>query len=159
MKAYNEGFLLGVYLHFPFSYEELEHAYKQILVGNEFIDKYGYSYEEYFISNYNMPFSVNKYGFPQKLAERFDELENYLHYPSEVICLIAENRGYTPIIFELDNSEMISNDEKLGYFLVEEALIIVPENLKNYLHYENLGRDYRLNTIGDFAGNYFVEFL
>lgn len=159
LKAYNEGFLLGVYLHLPFSDKDLEQAYKQILVGNEFVDRYGCSYEEYFISDYDLPFSVNEYDFPQKLAERFDRLENYLHYPREVIELIAGNKGYRPTIFELDDSEMMSNDEKLGYALVDEALILVPAHLGNYLDYEAIGRDYRMTMVGEFVGNYYIEFL
>lgn len=99
LKAYNEGFLIGVYLHFPFSDDDLEQAYKQILVGNEFVDEYGYSYEEYFISDYDMPFRVNEYDFPQKLAEKFDKLKSFLHYPREVVELIAENISCTPTIF------------------------------------------------------------
>lgn len=159
LKAYNEGFLLGVYLHFPFSDDDLEKAYKQILVGNEFFDKYDCSYEEYFISDYDMPFLVNEYDFPQKLAERFNELENYLNYPREVVEVIAENLGCIPTIFELDDNETMSNDEKLGYALVDEALILVPTHLRNYLDYEALGRDYRLTINGEFVGNYYIEFL
>lgn len=159
LKAYSEGFLLGVYLHLPFSDKDLEQAYKQILVGNEFVDSYGCSYEEYFISDYDMPFSVNEYDFPQKLAERFDGLENYLHYSREVIELIAGNEGYRPTIFELNDSEMMSNDEKLGYALVDEALIPVPAHLGNYLDYEAIGRDYRMTMVGEFVGNYYIEFL
>lgn len=54
---------------------------------------------------------------------------------------------------------MMSNDEKLGYALVDEALIIVPVHLINYLDYEAIGRDYRLNMVGEVAGNYYIEFL
>lgn len=158
-KAYNEGFLLGVYPHFPFSDENLEQAYKQILVGNEFVDEFGCSYEEYFISDYDMPFPVNEYDFPQKLAELFDELEDYFHYPREVIELIAENKDCTPVIFGLDGNEMMSNDEKLGYAIVDEALIVVPEYLRKYIDYEVIGRDYRLSMVGEFVGNYYIELL
>ncbi|EFU15383.1 hypothetical protein ACMDXX_000983 [Enterococcus faecalis] len=45
LKAWNEGYVVDVYLHFPFSDEDLEQAYKQILVGNEFVDELGNSYE------------------------------------------------------------------------------------------------------------------
>ncbi|MGI6154387.1 MAG: antirestriction protein ArdA, partial [Enterococcus lemanii] len=95
LKAYNEGFLLGVYLHFPISNEDLEEAYKQILIGSEFIDKDGCSYEEYFISDYDMPFLVNEYDSPKELARRLEELEKYSHYPRKVIETIAENSGCT----------------------------------------------------------------
>lgn len=46
LKAYNEGFLLGVYLHFPFDEEDLAQAYQTICVENEFVDEFGCSYEE-----------------------------------------------------------------------------------------------------------------
>lgn len=159
LKAYNEGFLLGVYLHFPFSEKELEQAYKQILIGNEFVDKYGCSYEEHFISDYDMPFSVDEYDFPQKLAEKFEELAKYSEYTRAVIELISENSGYIPTIYELDDSSTMTNDEKLGYTLVDETLVIVPTHLRNYIDYEALGRDYRLRVNGDFTDNYFIEFL
>ncbi|MGG5342400.1 antirestriction protein ArdA [Enterococcus sp. AZ192] len=159
LKAYNEGYLVGVYLHFPFSDEDLEQAYKQILVGNEFIDEFGCSYEEYFISDYDTPFQVSEYSFPQKLAEKYEGLGTYEDYPRSVIEVIAEHEGCRPSIFELDDNVMMSNDEKLGYVLVEEALITVPEHLRNYLDYEAMGRDYQLNTVSTFIDNYFIEFL
>ncbi|MCB5956368.1 antirestriction protein ArdA [Enterococcus sp. CWB-B31] len=74
LKAYNEEYLVGVYLHFPFSDEDLEQVYKQILVGNELVDEFGNSYEEYFISNYDMSFQVGEYSFPQKLSEKHEIL-------------------------------------------------------------------------------------
>lgn len=46
LKVYKEGYLVGVYLHFPFSDEHLEQSYKQILVGNEFVDELGCSYKK-----------------------------------------------------------------------------------------------------------------
>ena len=159
LKAYNAGYLVGVYLHFPFSDEELKEAYKQILVGNEFVDKFGYSYEEYFISDYDMPFQVGEYSFPQELSEKYESLRAYEDYPRNIIEVIAEYEGCRPIIYELDDNVMMSNDEKLGYFLVDEALITVPEHLRSYLDYEAIGRDYRLNVAGDFVDNYFIEFL
>ena len=78
MKAYNEGFLLGVYLHFPFDKEDLAQAYQTICVGNEFVDEFGCSYEEYLITDYDVPFCVGEYDFPQSLAERYDSLKEYM---------------------------------------------------------------------------------
>lgn len=158
LKAYNEGYLVGVYLHFPFTEEELDEAYKQILVDNEFVDDFGYSYEEYFISDYDAPFEVSEYSFPQSLSEKYESLIEYEGYSRSVIELIAEYEGSRPIIFELDDSIM-SDDKKLGYALVDEAIISVLEHLRNYLDYEAIGRDYRLNVVGDFVDNYFIEFI
>lgn len=51
LKAYNEGMLLGIYLHFLFDRDDLNQVFKQIYVGNEFVDEFGSLYEEYFISD------------------------------------------------------------------------------------------------------------
>lgn len=157
LKAYNEGYLLGVYLHFPFSNKDLEMAYKQILVGNEFVDEYGCSYEEYFITDYDTPFLIGEYDFPQALAEKYDSLKEYMSYPNEVIRTIAKHQGQQLTIYEL--REGSTNEEKLGYVLVDEGLVTVPQSLRNYIDYEAVGRDYAINTCGEFAANYFVEFF
>ena len=83
----------------------------------------------------------------------------YEDYPRNLIELIAEYEGSRPIIFELDDSMMMSNDKKLGYLLIDEGMIEVPEHLRNYLDYEAIGRDHRLNVVGEFVDNYFIEFI
>lgn len=147
-KAYNEGFLLEVYLHFPFSDEDLEQAYKQILVGNEFVDEFGCSYEEYFISDYDAPFSIWEYDFPQFLAERYDDsIEAYMRYPDEVVRVIAENKDAEVNIIDLDGIG-VNDYEKLGYALVDLGYYNIPEYLMNYIDYEAIGRDYDFGTNG-----------
>lgn len=157
LGAYNEGFLLGAYLHFPFDSDDLDAVYKAIYVGNEFVDEFGCSYEEYFITDYDAPFSIGEYDFPQALAEKYDSLEEYIDYPDEVIRVIAGYQGERPIIHEL--FEGSTDEEKLGYVLVDEGLIMVPEHLRNYIDYEAIGRDYAINVSGEFVGEYFIEFL
>ncbi|WP_324254784.1 antirestriction protein ArdA [Enterococcus sp. BWT-B8] len=157
LKAYNEGFLLGVYLHFPFDQTDLDEAYEAIYIGNEFIDEFGYPYEEYFITDYDAPFSVEEYDSPKSLAEKYDRLEEYMNYPEDVVQIIASHEGEELTIYEL--YEGSTDEEKLGYVLVDDGLIIVPEHLRNYVDYEAIGRDYALNTNGDFAEDYFNEFL
>lgn len=78
LRAYNEGILLGVYLHFPFDENSLDEAYKAIHVGNEFIDKNGCSYEECFITDYEAPLEVGEYSSPLILAEKYNILEGLL---------------------------------------------------------------------------------
>ena len=41
LNAYNEGALLGTYLHFPFDRDDLNQAFQQIYVGSEFVDEFG----------------------------------------------------------------------------------------------------------------------
>ena len=93
--------------------------YKAIYVGNEFVNKYGESYEEYFITDYDLPFDIGEYDMPQAITEKYSELSEYLGYPREVVKAIAENLGSEIHIIELDNDILGSNEEKLGYALVD----------------------------------------
>lgn len=157
LKAYNEGVLLGVYLHFPFDSDDLNVACKAIYIGNEFVDEFGCSYEEYFVTDDDAPFSVEEYDSPRLLAEKYESLEEYMYLPDSVVQIISNHEGENPIIYQL--FEGSTNEEKLGYVLVKEGLIIVPEHLRNYIDYEAIGRDYVLSMNGDFAEDHFIEFL
>lgn len=160
LKAYNEGLLVGVYLYLPFSEEELQVAYKVIYVGNEFVNKYGESYEEYFITDYDLPFDIGEYEFPQTITEKYSELSDYLEYPREVVKAIAENLGSEIHIIELDNDILGSDEEKLGYALVNIDYFEIPDNLINYIDYEAIGRDYDLNTCSEWVSRqYFIEII
>lgn len=157
LKAYNEGILLGVYLHFPFDRDDLNQAFKQIYVGSEFIDEFGSSYEEYFISDYEAPFIIGEYEYVPALIEKYQALKNYLYYPRDVIKIIVEYLNQDFMIHEL--SWGATREEKLGYKLCEEGIIDIPEHLRGYIDYESIGRDYNYNSDGHFIGaNYYIEF-
>lgn len=159
LKAYNEGLLVGVYLYLPFSEEELQEAFKAVYVGNEFINKYGESYEEYFITDYDLPFDIDEYDFPQAITEKYSELSDYLEYPREVVKVIAENLGSEINIIELDNDILESDEEKLGYALVDMRYFEMPDNLINYIDYDKIGKDYILGSSGEFStSGFYVEF-
>lgn len=158
LKAYNEGLLVGVYLYLPFSEEELEEVYKAIYVSNEFVNKYGESYEEYFITDYDLPFDIGEYVFPQAITEKYSELNDYLEYPREVIKVIAENLESEINIIELDNDILGSDEEKLGYALVDTGYFEIPDNLINYIDFEAIGRDYVTNSSGEWVSKqYYIE--
>lgn len=157
LRAYREGVLLGVYLHFPFDKKDLEEAYKTIYVGNEFIDGNGESYEEYFITDYDAPFSIGEYDFPQSLAEKYDNLREYMSYPEEVVRYIADFDGKEVNIIHLGGSENLSKHEKVGHSLTALGYYEVPRNLLSYIDYEKLGKDFLINSSGDVVGDYFIE--
>lgn len=157
LRAYREGVMLGVYLHFPFDEKDLAEAYKTIYVGNEFIDKNGESYEEYFITDYDAPFSIGEYDFPQKLAEKYDNLRSYMSYPEKVVRYIADFEGKEANIIHLGGSENLSKHERVGHSLVALGYYEVPRNLLSYIDYEKLGKDFLMNSSGDIVGDYFIE--
>ncbi|MFI3685656.1 antirestriction protein ArdA [Vagococcus fluvialis] len=158
LKAYNEGLLVGVYLYLPFSEDELQEAYKAIYVGKEFVNKYGESYEEYYITDYDLPFDIGEYEFPQSITEKYSELSDYLEYPREVVKVIVENLGSEIHMIELDNDVLGSDEKKLGYALVDMGYFEIPDHLVNYIDYEVVGRDYAINSSGEFVTNYFIIF-
>lgn len=53
----------------------------------------------------------------------------------------------------------INDDESLGYYLVDEGIMFdnIPDEVKNYLDYEAIGRDYRFNTSSCFTDYDFIE--
>lgn len=100
LKAYNEGILLGTYL-LPFDRDELNQAFNQIYVGSEFVDEFDSPYEEYFISDYDAPFSVGEYEYVPSLIEKYKEIEKYLDYSRELVKVISENLDQEFIIYYL----------------------------------------------------------
>lgn len=51
-------------------------------------------------------------------------------------------------------------EEKLGHALYDEGIIVIPENLINYIDYEAVGRDYNYSTCGEFIDRgYHIEFI
>lgn len=158
LKAYNEGILLGTYLHFPFDRDDLKQAFNQIYVGSEFVDEFGSSYEEYFISDYDAPFLVEEYEYIPSLIEKFEAIEKYLDYSKELVKVISENEDQEFIIHNLYEGSTV--EEKLGFALYNGGFIIIPENLINYIDYEAIGRDYVHETSGEFVDqDYYIEFI
>lgn len=158
LKAYNEGVLLGTYLHFPFDRDDINQAFNQIYVGSEFVDEFGSPYEEYFISDYDVPFLVGAYEYVPSLIEKFEAIEKYLDYPREVVKTISENLDQEFILHNLYEGSTL--EEKLGCALYDEGFIIIPENLINYIDYEAIGRDYVYETSGEFVDqDYYIEFI
>ena len=127
------------------------------LVGNEFVDEFGCLYEEYFISDYDVPFSISEYSFPQALAEKYDCLEDYMSYPDEVIQYIDDNDEKEVTLINLEGSDYLNEHEKLGHSLVALGYYDVLDNLLIYLDYEKLGKDFFINTGGGVIGDYYIE--
>ena len=59
--------------------------------------------------------------------------------------------------YQLDDTGM-NDHEKLRYALVDLGYHDIPEYLVNYIDYEAIGRDYDLETSGELANGYYIEF-
>lgn len=153
LGKYVEGYLVGKWVQLPISDEKLDEVLKQIGI-NEY-------YEEYFISDcendiIGLSDVISEYSsisVLNKLAQRIEELSAddakklgaVLEYEA---CTSVEE--VLAILDKLDEFELVigvSDDETLGYYYAEElGGIEIPEHLKNYIDYEALGRDVRLEN-------------
>ena len=99
----------------------------------------------------------------KKIAEQLEELNNTVDvdiFNAILSCSsdfeeaynIAINGDYTYFDDVNDNSD-------LGHVLVDEGYLFsgdLDENIKMYLDYESIGRDYVINVNGSFSDNGFI---
>ncbi len=165
LGKYNEGALVGEYLKFPTTTEEVQALLKRIGID-------GVRYEEIFITDYDgdMPELYANFGE----YESIDEL-NYLaallsemdESDLEKFEAVLDTGEYSGSVKELINLTQnldcfefysgITSEEELGRMYIQEFdAIQVPEHLIDYIDYEAYGRDVRINEGGSFSGNGYV---
>ena len=167
LGKYNEGELVGEWVHFPTTPEEIQEVFKRIGIGQT--DEFGQPYEEWFITDYDcyVPGLYDVFGEYESLdelnylANKIEELSN-----GEFECFQAavEMGEYTGSIQDLINLTEnldcynlysdIHSDEDLGYYWIEESGTYDTEamgRLSSYIDYEAFGRDVRLDEGGEFT--------
>lgn len=150
LGKYNEGELVGEWVEFPASQEELEKVFERIGINEE--------YEEYFITDYECDlYEVGEYENIDKLndiAERIKELDEE---GSKVVKALIQKLDYTldEAIDKVNSGDyMIYNDcenmTDVAYQVVEECgyLENVPDNVARYFDYESFGRE--LGIVGNY---------
>ena len=114
LGKYNEGSLVGEWVKFPTTAEEMQKLFERIGIGSK--DDFGQPYEEWFITDYDC--------YVDDLYDKLGEYENldcYDVYP-----------------------DIRDHDDLGRYYIEELDAIQVPEHLKNYIDYEAYGRDIAL---------------
>lgn len=165
LGKYNEGDLVGEWVKFPTTHEELQEVFKRIGIGGT--DDFGQPYEEWFITDYDCYVG----GLYDKLGEyeNLDEL-NYLaskldemdrgEYNQFLAAMEMGNHSSSlqEIINLIENLDCydvypdIEDHDDLGRYYIDELdAMQVPEHLKNYIDYEAYGRDIALEEGGDFT--------
>lgn len=165
LGKYNEGELVGEYLKFPTTPEEVQALLKRIGVD-------GVRYEEIFITDFN--------GDVLGLYDHLGEYEN-LDELNHLACLLSEldqndlekfeavidSGEHTSSVADLINLTQnldcfefysdVHSDEELGrMYVLEFGGVEVPEHLIDYIDYEAYGRDVRINESGHFAPGGYV---
>ena len=173
LGKYNEGTLIGEWVKFPATPEEIQKAFEKIGIGTN--DEFGNVYEEWFITDYNCNLDglVKNINFGE--YENLDEL-NYLaskigelnSYQLEKFQAVLEVSDYTGSIKDainltdnLDKYDIypdVKNCEDLGIYYVDELETVkVPDELRYYIDYESYGRDIALDENGQFTENGYVR--
>lgn len=165
LGKYNEGELVGEYLKFPTTREEVQTLLKRIGVD-------GIRYEEIFITS----FDGDVLGLHEHLGEyeNLDEL-NYLavllsemdQSDLEKFEAVIDSGEHTSSVADLINLTQnldcfefysdVHSDEELGrMYVLEFGGVEVPEHLIDYIDYEAYGRDVRINESAHFAPGGYV---
>ena len=121
LGKYNEGDLVGEWVKFPTTPEEMQKVFERIGIGQK--DDFGQPYEEWFITDYDCYVD----GLYDKLGE-YENLDCYDIYP-----------------------DIHDHDDLGRYYIEELDAMQVPEHLRNYIDYEACGRDVALEEGGEFT--------
>ena len=172
LGKYNEGELIGKWIEFPISDDELQQALKEI--GCKYVDENGkehnLSYEEFFFSDWEceIPFGFGEYPDLEEVNEFAERVEALKEYEQDVLKVILEEHTS-----DVDEAlRIVENDSYITWWdcdcMADVAermaaefgdLNDVPERLQCYIDYEAWGRDLDLEGTFLEGDGYFVEIL
>ena len=165
LGKYNEGSLVGEWVKFPTTAEELQKVFERIGIGSK--DDFGQPYEEWFITDYDCYVDglYDKLGEYENLdelnylASKLDEMSQGEYEHFQAAMEIGDHSGSLQEIINLtenldcyDIYPDIHDHDDLGRYYIEELdAMQVPEHLRNYIDYEAYGRDIALEEGGEFT--------
>ena len=165
LGKYNEGDLVGEWVKFPTTPEEMQKVFERIGIGQK--DDFGQPYEEWFITDYDCYVDglYDKLGEYENLdelnylASKLDEMSQGEYEQFQAAMEIGDHSGSLQEIINLtenldcyDIYPDIHDYDDLGRYYIEELdAMQVPEHLRNYIDYEVYGRDIALEEGGEFT--------
>ena len=165
LGKYNEGSLVGEWVKFPTTVEELKKVFERIGIGAK--DDFGQTYEEWFITDYDCYVDglydlLGEYANLDELNYLASKLDDMSQDEYERFQAAMEIGNHTGSIQELINLTEnldcydvypdIHDHDDLGRYYIEELdAMQVPEHLRNYIDYEAYGRDIALEESGQFT--------
>ena len=171
LGKYNEGELIGEWVKFPTSAEEIRAVFDRIGIGQK--DDFGYTYEEWFITDYDCYVD----GLYDKLGE-YENLDELNYLAAKLDDMTQGEYAQFQAAMEMGNhcgslQEMINLTENLDcydvypdihdhddlgrYYIEELDAMQVPEYLRNYIDYESYGRDVAIDENGEFTSFGYVR--
>ena len=171
LGKYNEGDLVGEWVKFPTTAEEMKEVFRRIGIGQK--DDFGQTYEEWFITDYDCYVDglYDKLGEYENLdelnylASKLDEMSQSEYAQFQAGMELGDHCGSLQEIINLtenlDCYEIypdIEDYDDLGRYYIEELDVMqVPEHLKNYIDYEAYGRDVAIDENGTFTDQGYVR--
>ena len=171
LGKYNEGELVGEWVKFPTTAEEMKEVFKRIGIGQK--DDFGNPYEEWFITDYDCYVDglYDKLGEYENLdelnylASKLDELSDSEYAQLQAGMEMGNHSGSLQEIINLtenlDCYEVYPNIEDyddLGRYYIDELEVMqIPEHLQNYIDYEAYGRDVAMDENGSFTDQGYVR--
>ena len=171
LGKYNEGELVGEWVKFPTTAEEMKEVFKRIGIGQR--DDFGQPYEEWFITDYDCYVDglYSKLGEYENLdelnylASKLDEMSESEYAQFQAGMEMGDHCGSLQEIINLtenlDCYEVYPNIEDyddLGRYYIDELEVMqIPEHLQNYIDYEAYGRDVAMDENGSFTDQGYVR--
>lgn len=165
LGKYNEGELVGKWVRFPTTAEEMKKTFDRIGIGQT--DDFGQPYEEWFISDYDCYVDglYDKLGEYESLdelnylASKLDEMSQSEYEQFQAAMELGDHTGSVQEIINLtknldcyDVYPDIHDHDDLGRYYIEELETMeIPEYLRNYIDYEAYGRDIAIEENGSFT--------
>ena len=174
LGKYNEGQLVGEWVKFPTTEEEMQKVFERIGIGST--DEFGHVYEEWFITDYECPVHgvydmLSEYESLDKLnylASRIDEMDKWEQEKFVAIMEagcdeVSDIDDLINLTYNLDCYDFIPDihdESDLGYYYVHDAGIYSEKELgplANYIDYERFGRDIAMDESGKFTDEGYIR--
>ena len=171
LGKYNEGELVGEWVKFPTTAEEMKEVFKRIGIGQR--DDFSQPYEEWFITDYDCYVDglYSKLGEYENLdelnylASKLDEMSDSEYAQFQAGMEMGDHCGSLQEIINLTENldcyevyPHIEDYDDLGRYYIEELEVMqVPEHLQNYIDYEAYGRDVAMDENGSFTDQGYVR--
>ena len=171
LGKYNEGELVGEWVKFPTTAEEMKEVFKRIGIGQR--DDFGQPYEEWFITDYDCYVDglYSKLGEYENLdelnylASKLDEMDQSEYAQFQAGMEMGDHCGSLQEIINLTENldcyevyPHIADYDDLGRYYIDELEVMqIPEHLQNYIDYEAYGRDVAMDENGSFTDQGYVR--
>ena len=171
LGKYNEGALVGEWVKFPTTAEELKKVFERIGIGAK--DDFGQTYEEWFITDYDCYVDglydlLGEYANLDELnylASKLDDMSQDEYERFQAAMEIGDHTGSIQELINLTENldcydvypDIHDHDDLGRYYIDELDAMQVTEHLRNYIDYEAYGRDIALDESGDFTSFGYVR--